>query len=146
MGLDYLQACMLSGKSCLEPPKDVYPGFEGTTAQVRELALLAKNFSPRSSRTDQLAALAAGDAMANSGCDRATFRESGVVMANTVGGLTEIDTGIAEDPAEWYRRPGGLLRGASYPFAHVADAVGEDFGIRGQCCALSVAWASGAVG
>ena len=145
MGLDYLQAGMLSGKSCLEPTKDVYPGFEGTTAQVRELALLAKNFSSRYSRTDQLAALAAGDAMANSGCDRATFRESGVVMANTVGGLTEIDTGIAEDPAEWYRRPGGLLRGASYPFAHVADAVGEHFGIRGPRCAISVACASGAM-
>ena len=145
VGMDYLQAGMLSGKSCLEPTKDVYPGFEGTTAQVRELALLAKNFSSRYSRTDQLAALAAGDAMANSGCDRATFRESGVVMANTVGGLTEIDTGIAEDPAEWYRRPGGLLRGASYPFAHVADAVGEHFGIRGPRCAISVACASGAM-
>jgi 3-oxoacyl-[acyl-carrier-protein] synthase II len=145
VGMDYLQAGMLSGKSCLAPTKDVYPGFEGTTAQVRELALLAKNFSSRYSRTDQLAALAAGDAMANSGCDRATFRESGVVMANTVGGLTEIDTGIAEDPAEWYRRPGGLLRGASYPFAHVADAVGEHFGIRGPRCAISVACASGAM-
>lgn len=136
---------MLAGKSCLAPTKDVYPGFEGTTAQVRELAPLGKDFSSRYSRTDQLAVAAVGDAIANSGFDSAIFRESGVVMANTVGGLTEIDTGIAEDPSEWYRRPGGLLRGSSYPFAHVADAVGEYFGIRGPSCAVSVACASGAM-
>ncbi len=89
--------------------------------------------------------MAAQDAIANSGCDRSTFRESGIVMASTVGGLTEIDTGIAKDPAAWYRRPGGLLRAASYPFAHVADAVGEHFGIQGPRCAISVACASGAM-
>lgn len=136
---------MLSGKSCLAPTQDLYPGFEGTTAQVHDLAPLTKNFSSRYSRTDQLAAVAVGDAIAKSGCDSAFFRESGVVIANTVGGLTEIDTRIAEDPSEWYRRPGGLLRGASYPFAHVADAVGEHFGIRGPRCAISVACASGAM-
>jgi 3-oxoacyl-[acyl-carrier-protein] synthase II len=144
-GLDCLQAGMLSGKSCLAPTKDVYPGFEGTTAPVRELALLGGLSGSRYSRTDRLATVAAQDAMANSGCDTSTFRESGIVMANTVGGLTEIDTGIAEDPAAWYRRPGSLLRGASYPFAHVADAVGEHFGIRGPRCAISVACASGAM-
>jgi 3-oxoacyl-[acyl-carrier-protein] synthase II len=144
-GLDCLQAGMLSGKSCLAPTKDVYPGFEGTTAQVRGLPVLAKGSSSRHSRTHQLALVAAQDAIANSGRDRSAFRESGIVMANTVGGLTEIDTGIAEDPAAWYRHPGRLLRGASYPFAHVADAVGEHFGIRGPRCAISVACASGAM-
>ena len=136
---------MLSGESCLEPTRDVYPGFEGTTAQVRKLAPLEELSSSRYSRTDRLATVAAQDAMANSGYDSSTFRDSGIVMANTVGGLTEIDTGIAEDPAAWYRRPGSLLRGASYPFAHVADAVGEHFGIRGPRCAISVACASGAM-
>ena len=145
IGFDCLQAGMLSGKCCLEPTKDVYPGFEGTTARVRGLALLAEHSSCSYSRTDQLAAVAAQDAIANSGYDSSSFREGGIVMANTVGGLTEIDTGIAQDPAAWYRRPGGLLRGASYPFAHVADAVGEHFGIRGPRCALSVACASGAM-
>jgi 3-oxoacyl-[acyl-carrier-protein] synthase II len=145
IGLGCLQAGLLSGKCCLAPAKDLYPGFEGTIAQVQESLLHAENFRSRYSRTDQLAAVATGDAMANSGCDSATFRESGVVMANTVGGLTEIDTGIAEDPAEWYRRPGGLSRGTSYPFAHVADAVGEHFGICGPRCAISVACASGAM-
>jgi 3-oxoacyl-(acyl-carrier-protein) synthase len=145
VGLACLQAGMLSGRCCLTATKDVYPGFEGTVAQVQESALDGEDFSSRYSRTDQLAVVAARDAMANSGCDRSTFRESGVLMANTVGGLTEIDAGIAKDPAAWFRRPGGLLRGSSFPVAHVADAVGEHFGIRGPRCAISVACASGAM-
>jgi 3-oxoacyl-[acyl-carrier-protein] synthase II len=144
IGLDCLQRGMLSGKCCLESTKDLYPGFQGTTAQVRE-ALLSEDFSSRYSRTDQLAIIATQDAIGNSGHDRSAFCESGVLMANTVGGLTEIDTAIAEDPVAWYRRPGGLLRGASYPVAHVADAVGEHFEIRGPRCAISVACASGAM-
>lgn len=145
VGLDCLQAGMLSGKCCLAATKDLYPGFEGTTAQVGALAPLAENSSSRYSRTDQLAVMAAQDAMANSGCDPSSFRESGIVMASTLGGLTEIDAGIVNDIAAWYRRPGGLLRAASYPFAHVADAVGEHFGILGPRCAISVACASGAM-
>jgi len=145
IGLDCLEAGMLSGRCCLEPTKDVYPGFQGTTAQVRGLPHLPKESSARYSRTDQLAIVAAQDAMANSGRDISAFRDSGVLMANTVGGLTEIDAGIAKDPAAWFQRPGGLLRGASFPIAHVADAVGEHFGIRGPRCAISVACASGAM-
>jgi 3-oxoacyl-[acyl-carrier-protein] synthase II len=136
---------MLAGKCCLQPTKDVYPGFEGTTAQVKASALPAEESSSRYSRTDHLATLAAQDAMANSGCESSSFRESGIVLASTVGGLTEIDAGIAKDPAAWYRRPGGLLRTASYPFAHCADAVGEHFGLLGPRCAISVACASGAM-
>ena len=145
IGLDCLQAGMLSGTSCLEQTKDVYPGFEGTIAQVKGLPPLSKSSSSQYSRTDQLAIVATQDAMANSGRDSSAFRDSGVLMANTVGGLTEIDAGIAQDPAAWFRRPGGLLRGASFPIAHVADAVGEHFGIRGPRCAISVACASGAM-
>jgi 3-oxoacyl-[acyl-carrier-protein] synthase II len=145
IGMGCLQAGMLSGKCCLAPTKDVYPGFEGTTAQVHGLPPLAEGFSSRYSRTDHLAVVAAQDAISTSGCESSILRESGVLMANTVGGLTEIDTGIAKDPAAWFRRPGGLLRGASFPVAHVADAVGEYFGIRGPRCAISVACASGAM-
>ena len=146
IGLDCLQAGMLSGKCCLARTKDdVYPGFEGTTAKIRELPPLAGDLSARYSRTDQLAVIAAKDAIASSGCDSSVFHEAGIVMASTLGGLTEIDTGIAKDPAAWYRRPGGLSRAASYPFAHVADAVGDHFGIRGPRCAISVACASGAM-
>lgn len=146
IGLGCLQAGMLSGKSCLEHARDdVYPGFEGTLAQVRGVPLLDQDSNPRYSRTDKLAVMAAEDAMASSGCDHSVFRDSGIIMASTLGGLTEIDAGIAKDPAAWYRRPGGLLRAVSYPFAHVADAVGEHFGIRGPRCAISVACASGAM-
>ena len=146
IGLDSMQAGMLSGKSCLERTKDdVYPGFEGTTAKVRSLPLLAGDSNPQYSRTDQLAMIAAQDAMTSSGCDRSAFREAGIAMASTLGGLTEIDAGIAKDPAAWYRRPGGLARAASYPFAHVADSVGDHFGIYGPRCAISVACASGAM-
>ena len=146
VGLDALQAGMLSGKNCLERTKDdVYPGFEGTVAHVRGLPSLTEYSSLRYSRTDQLALIATQDAIASSGYDRSAFFNSGIVMASTLGGLTEIDTGIAKDPAAWYRRPGGLARGSSYPFAHVADAVGEHFGIHGPRCAISVACASGAM-
>lgn len=142
LGLDCMQAGMLAGKCCLERTNDAYPGFEGTTAPVRGVEL---GSSARYSRTDQLAIVAAQDAVASSGCDSAAFRDSGLVMASTVGGLTEIDAGIAKDPAAWYRRPAGLQRAASYPYAHVADAVGEHFGIFGPRCAISVACASGAM-
>jgi len=145
IGLGCLQTGMLAGKSCLTPTKDLYPGFEGTVAQVHDSALQSEDFSTRYSRTDQLAVVATRDAMTSSDCDRSSFRESGVLMANTVGGLTEIDTGIAKDPAAWFRRPGRLLRGSSFPISHVADAVGEHFGIRGPRCAISVACASGAM-
>jgi 3-oxoacyl-[acyl-carrier-protein] synthase II len=143
IGLDSLQAGMLSGKCCLTPTKDVYPGFAGTTAPV-SVPLLAEGSNSRYSRTDRLAALAARDAVTDIDCESTLFRESGVVMASTVAGLTEIDPGIAQDPAAWYRR-GGLTRAASYPVAHVADAVGDHLGIRGPRCAVSVACASGAM-
>ena len=144
IGLERLQMGMLSGKCCLDRTQDdIYPGFEGSTAQVRELPPLPKHLSPRYSRTDHLAVVAAQDAIAN--FDSSIFREGGIVMASTVGGLTEIDAGIAKDPAAWYRCPGGLVRASSYPFAHVADAVGEYFGIHGPRCAISVACASGAM-
>jgi 3-oxoacyl-[acyl-carrier-protein] synthase II len=146
IGLDCLQLGMLSGRCCLEPVRDdVYPGFEGTIAQVRALPRLAEHSDPRYSRTDQLAVMATQDAIASSGYDRSAFLDGGMIMASTLGGLTEIDTGIAKDPAAWYRSPSGLLRAASYPFAHVADAVGEHFGILGPRCAISVACASGAM-
>jgi len=148
IGLDCLQAGMLSGKCCLAPTNDLYPGFAGATAQVQvqayELPHPAEGFTSRHSRTDRLAALAARDAVADFDCENSSFRESGVVMASTVAGLTEIDPGIAHDPAAWYRR-GGLSRAASYPVARVADAVGEHLGLRGPRCAVSVACASGAM-
>ena len=146
IGLDCLQAGVLSGKCCLVPTKDVYPGFEGTTAPVCGLPHPANGASSRYSRSDRLAMEAARDAVVNLGCESVAFRESGVgvLMASTVAGLSEIEPRLVEDPAAWYRR-GGLSRAATYPAAHVADAVGEYLGIHGPRCAVSAACASSAM-
>ena len=144
IGMDCLQEGMLAGKCCLTPTKDLYPGFEGSTAQVWGLSLSAKDAGVQYSRSDRLAMVAARDAVRDFDCESAAFRESGVMMASTVAGLSEIDPGIAEDPAAWYRH-GGLLRAATYPPAHVADAVGEDLGVCGPRCAVSAACASSAM-
>ncbi len=145
VGVDCLQAGVLSGKCCLAPTKDVYPGFEGTTAPVCGLPRPANGASSRYSRSDRLAMAAARDAVTNLDCDSVAFRESaGVFMASTVAGLSEIDPEITGDPAAWYRR-GGLSRAATYPAARVADAVGEHLGIKGPRCAVSAACASSAM-
>jgi 3-oxoacyl-[acyl-carrier-protein] synthase II len=141
-GLDNLEAGLLAGRCCLKPSTGFYPGFEGTIAPVRELAPLESLRHFRPSRTDQLAVLAARDALDSSGIS--SHSESGIVMASTVAGLSEIEPEIVQDPAAWYRNV-GLSRAASYPVAHVADAVGEYLGIRGPRCAVTVACASGAV-
>ncbi|HKV79055.1 MAG TPA: beta-ketoacyl-[acyl-carrier-protein] synthase family protein [Candidatus Sulfotelmatobacter sp.] len=144
VGLDCLQAGILSGKCCLAPTKDLYPGFEGSTAQVSGLPSLQNESGPRYSRSDRLAMVAARDALGNLDCEDTVLRGSGVFMASTVAGLSEIDPEIADDPAAWYRG-GGLARAASYPAARVADAVGEYMGVRGPRCAISAACASSAM-
>ena len=143
IGMDRLEAGMLSGKCCLVPAKDLYPGFEGSTAPC-ELPVPGNGDSPRYSRSDRLAMVAARDAVANFDCESNAFRESGVFMASTVAGLSEIDPEIAKDPGAWYRG-GGLARAATYPPARVADAVGEHLGTRGPRCAASAACASSAM-
>lgn len=144
IGVDCLQAGMLSGKCCLAPTKDLYPGFEGSTARVSGLLPLENKSGPRYSRSDRLAMEAAREAAGNLGCESTALRGSGVFMASTVAGLSEIDPEIAEDPAAWYHRD-GLARAASYPPARVADAVGEYLGVRGPRCAISAACASSAM-
>jgi 3-oxoacyl-(acyl-carrier-protein) synthase len=87
---------------------------------------------------------AARDAVAEFSGSSSVLRESGVVMASTVAGLTEIDPEISHGPAAWYRH-GGLSRAASYQVSRVATSVGEYLGIQGPDCAVSVACASGAM-
>ena len=144
IGLERLRDGMLSGECRLLPTKALYPGFEGTTAQVFGLPLTAKESSSRYSHSDRLAMVAARDAVAKFDLESVAFRESGVFLASTVAGLSEIDPGISGDPGAWYRA-GGLERAASYPPAHVADAVGEDLGVDGPRCAVSAACASSAM-
>jgi 3-oxoacyl-(acyl-carrier-protein) synthase len=87
---------------------------------------------------------AARDSVAEFSGPASTLRESGIVMASTVAGLTEIDAEISRGPAAWYRH-GGLSRAASYPVSRVAASVAEHLGIEGPACAVSVACASGAM-
>ena len=79
IGLDCLQEGMLSGKCCLAPTKDVYPGFEGSTAQVYGLPLPANGADFRYSRSDRLALAAARDAVAKLDCENSAFCEGGVL-------------------------------------------------------------------
>jgi len=80
IGLARLQAGMLAGECCLAPSKDLYPGFAGTTAQVCDLPAVANPSNFYYSRTDQLAVVAAEDAVANLDRESFAFEESGVVM------------------------------------------------------------------
>ena len=145
IGMDCLQTGILSGKSCLAKIKDLYPGLEGSTAHVGSLPLAGKDNTHRYSRSDRLAMVAAEDAVKDFDRESSAFRESGVIMASTVAGLSEIEPEISRDPRAWYRHDDGLLRAASYPVAHVADAVGEHLGVNGPRCAVSAACASSAM-
>ncbi|MGA3161345.1 MAG: beta-ketoacyl-[acyl-carrier-protein] synthase family protein [Terracidiphilus sp.] len=141
-GLSSLQAGMLAGQCCLKPAADLYPGFQGTVAAVDALPALAENH--RYSRTDRLAMAAARDSVADFTGPVNSLRESGIVMASTVAGLSEIDLEISRGPAAWYQQV-GLSWAASYPVSRVAASVGEHLGIQGPSCAVSVACASGAM-
>jgi 3-oxoacyl-[acyl-carrier-protein] synthase II len=145
IGMDCLQEGMFSGKSCLAKTKDLYPGFDGSTAHVGSLPLAARDKTHRYSRSDRLAMVAAEDAVRDFDRESAAFRESGVMMASTVAGLSEIEPGIAQDPGAWYRHDDGLLRAASYPPEQVAEAVGDHLGVCGPRCAVSAACASSAM-
>jgi 3-oxoacyl-(acyl-carrier-protein) synthase len=142
LSLSSLQAGMLAGQCALQPAAELYPGFQGTVAAVGALPSVAEGH--RYSRTDRLAMAAARDAVAALDGSGSALRESGIVMASTVAGLSEIDAEIARGPAAWYRR-GGLSRAASYPVSRVAVSVGEHLGIEGPACTVSVACASGAM-
>ena len=143
IGMKNLESGLLAGKSCLNPARDVYPGFAGSLAQVGELSHVVSKLGVRYSRTDLLAIAAAEDAVAGIDRQQAFFRESAVVIASTVGGLSEIDPGIMGDPSAWYRQGDGLARARSYSVARAAASVGEHLEIRGPNCGVSVACASG---
>lgn len=144
IGMDSMHAGLLAGKNCLLPTKDIYPGFVGSTAPVTDLPETTADSTYFYSRSDRLAMVAADDAVAGFDRRQPAFRDSGIVMASTVGGLSEIDPGITKDPAAWYRH-NGLARASSYSVARVAASVGEHLAISGPICAVSVACASGAM-
>jgi 3-oxoacyl-(acyl-carrier-protein) synthase len=142
IGWAALRDGMLAGKCCLQPATDLYPGFQGTLAKVGELPQLPE--SHNFSRSDKLAVLAARDAMSGFNGVSETLRASGIIMASTVAGLSEIDAEIARGAADWYRH-GGLKRASSFSVSCVGAAVGKHLKIDGPNCTVSVACASGAM-
>lgn len=144
LGFDKLQLGLLNADCRLERSRSFYPGFAGSLAAIRELEPVEERTHFRPSRTDQLAVIAAREAWRSAGAGEELRAGCGVVMATTVAGLTEIPVEAIRNPAEWLRE-GGLKKAASYPVAHVAEAVGEHLGMSGPRVAVTVACASGAI-
>jgi len=96
------------------------------------------------SRTDRLAVTAAREAWADAGLTPADRDRCAVVLATTVGGLSDIDPEAACDPAAYYRSR-GLGPAAAFAVSHAGDVVASALGLSGPSIGVSVACASGAV-
>ena len=144
-GLSALSSGLVECRSCLKPLSIFDSGLDSrpTVAEIKELADVGDRPNFRLSRTDHLAVLAAVDAEKAAG-DCSDFRESGAIIATTVGGLSDIDASIVSNPGQYYR-DGGFARVSSYSSSHPADAVGAWLELRGPCWGVSVACASGAM-
>ena len=139
VGLGRLEAGLLASECRLAPLSHFSPGFEATVAEYACDLADADVAGCWLSRSDRLAIVAARDAV---GAE--LLEDTGVVMATTVAGLSELEPRLVLDPAQWYR-DGGLERAATYPVATVAEALGDALGARGPRCAVNVACASGAM-
>lgn len=139
VGLGCLEAGLVASECRLAPLSHFSPGFAATVAEFPGTLPDADAAGRWLSRSDRLAIRAARDAV---GAD--LLEDTGVVMATTVAGLSELEPRLVLDPARWYR-DGGLQRAATYPVATVAEAVGDALGVRGPRCAVNVACASGAM-
>jgi 3-oxoacyl-[acyl-carrier-protein] synthase II len=142
VGLGRLEAGLLASECRLAPVSRFSPGFAATVAEYACDLADTEMAGRWLSRSDRLAIVAARDMVGAVGADLS--EDTGVVMATTVAGLSELEPRLVLDPAQWYR-DGGLERAASYPVATVAEAVGDALGARGPRCAVNVACASGAM-
>jgi 3-oxoacyl-[acyl-carrier-protein] synthase II len=142
VGLACLGAGLAASLCRLAPLSHFSPGFAATVAEFPGDLTDAEVAGRWLSRSDQLAIVAARDMVGAVGADLS--EDTGVVMATTVAGLSELEPRLVVDPAQWYR-DGGLERAATYPVATVAEAVGDAVGARGPRCAVNVACASGAM-
>ena len=142
VGLGCLESGVRASVCRLTPLAHFSPGFDATVAQFPGDLAGAGVAERWLSRSDRLAIVAARDAVGAAGADLP--EDTGVVMATTVAGLSELEPRLVADPAQWYRN-GGLERAATYPVATLAEAVGDAVGARGPRCAVNVACASGAM-
>jgi 3-oxoacyl-[acyl-carrier-protein] synthase II len=137
IGFPSFEADMLAGTCRLAPLRRFDPGFAATVAEFPGELSEFDAKGRRTCRSAQLAVAAAAELAAD-----AAEMESGIVVATTVGGLSELAPELVTDPAAWYRA-GGAGRAATYPVTHVAEVVGDCLGCRGPRCAVNVACASG---
>ena len=145
-GLDRFERGLQECHSCLEPLRTVETGINPppVVAEIRETLEVENRYGFRLSRTDQLAIMASTDAMAQANLEPGDAGLGGVIVATTVGGLSNIEPQIATEPRSYYRRK-GLSHAMSYQHGHVADAVGAYLALRGPRLGVSVACAAGAM-
>lgn len=135
---------LLECRGCLGPLSLFASGIEAATVAEIRGPLPVPAVPGRLSRTDTLGVLAARGAVSKvfPGC--ADFPETGVVIATTVGGLSEIEPNLVSDPYGHYRS-GTFGRVTSFPTSRVAECISADLGLEGPRFGVSVACASGAV-
>ena len=136
---------LLVSRSCLGPLSLFDAGIE--TATVGEIpGSLPVQSVPgyRLSRSDRLGVLAARDAVSQVFPHCIDYRDTGVVLATTVGGLSDIESSLVSDPHGHYRS-GAFGRITSYQPSQVAHCIGVDLGLEGPRVGISVACASGAM-
>jgi 3-oxoacyl-[acyl-carrier-protein] synthase II len=136
---------LLESRSCLGPLSLFDAGIEtATVAEIREPLPVETVPGYRLSRTDKLGVLGARGAVSRVFPECADFRETGVVIATTVGGLPEVESNLVSEPSSHYRS-GAFGRITSYQTSQVADCIGTDLGLEGPRFGVSVACASGAM-
>jgi 3-oxoacyl-[acyl-carrier-protein] synthase II len=145
-GIDALLAGLLAERSAITPltlfPTTLdAPPFVGQVDSPLEDRGSSPNWW---SRTDRLAVTAAREAWASAGLTLSDRDRCAVVLATTVGGLSDIEPEAACDPADYYRRR-GLGPAAAFPVSHAGDVVASALGLGGPSLGVSVACASGAV-
>jgi 3-oxoacyl-[acyl-carrier-protein] synthase II len=145
-GIGALRAGLLAGRSAIAPLT-----LFSTTLEVPPVVgqvdcpLEDHGSSPNWwSRTDRLAVTAAREAWAGAGLAPSDRERCAVVLATTVGGLSDIEPEAACDPAAYYRRR-GLGPAAAFAVSHASDVVAGALGLGGPSLGISVACASGAV-
>jgi len=130
----------LSPLSLFDSPLDYVP----VVGQIRHPVEPAVPGGMPMSRTDRLAMMAAREATAGLQTHANLRKRCAVVLASTVGGLSDLPPGMVADPAEHYRRA-GLDVVSTYPVSHVSDSVAAALGLGGARVGVSVACASGAI-
>jgi 3-oxoacyl-[acyl-carrier-protein] synthase II len=143
-GTDALLDGLMECRSCLEPlaifESDINPA--PTVGQIRKLPDVEDRFGSRLSRTDKLSIIASQRALDHAALAQTDAARSGVVIATTIGGISELSPQISKDPRAYYRRNGFPI---SYQRGHAADVVSSFLGSKGPRLGISTACASGSM-